>query len=248
MTIPLEPGSGARRGLHRVVVRDLGLRIVRGELGAGTTLPTEADLSVELGVSRTVVREAIKVLAAKGLVESRPKTGTRTLGRAHWRLVDPEVLAWQVEVGPDPAFLADLVEIRDFIEPRAAEAAAERATPEERAALLQLQADLESQVADPAASVRLDLAIHAAILRAAHNGLLAQVTGAVIAALGAGPLSAFRAASDPQTANRAHRCVVEAIGRSDPAGARRSMESLIASAAHGVAHVTVDTSPIGRNT
>ena len=248
MTISLVPGFGDRRGLHRIVVRSLGLRIVRGELGAGTTLPTEADLSVQLGVSRTVVREAIKVLAAKGLVESRPKTGTRSLGRAHWRLVDPEVLAWQVEVGPDPAFLADLVEIRDFIEPRAAEAAAERATPGERAGLLQLQAELEAEVADLAELVRLDLAIHAAILRAAHNGLLAQVTGAVIAALGAGPVSVFRSSGDRAAVNSAHRCVVEAIGRADPAEARRSMEALIASAAHGVGRVTVDASPSGRNT
>ena len=83
MTIPAAPGVRSRRGLHRVVVHHLGLRIVRGELGAGATLPTEADLSTELGVSRTVIREAIKVLAAKGLVETRPKTGMRALGRTH---------------------------------------------------------------------------------------------------------------------------------------------------------------------
>jgi DNA-binding FadR family transcriptional regulator len=83
MPIPSTPGVSSRRGLHRVVVHHLGLRIVRGELGAGATLPTEADLSTELGVSRTVIREAIKILAAKGLVESRPKTGTRALGRTN---------------------------------------------------------------------------------------------------------------------------------------------------------------------
>jgi len=139
--------------------------------------PREADLSTELGVSRTVVREAIKVLAAKGHVESRPRTGTRALGRGYWRLVDPEVLAWQMEAGPDPGFLADLVEVRDIIEPRAAEAAAERATLDERAALLRLQDEMEASAADPAAAMRIDLALHVGIVRAAHNGLLAQLTG-----------------------------------------------------------------------
>jgi DNA-binding FadR family transcriptional regulator len=83
MTIPAPSGTSSRRGLHRVVVEALGLRIVRGDLAAGQTLPPEDDLSAELGVSRTVVREAIMVLAAKGLVESRPRVGTRALARAH---------------------------------------------------------------------------------------------------------------------------------------------------------------------
>jgi DNA-binding FadR family transcriptional regulator len=125
MTIPSAPGFGARRGLHRVVVDDLGLRVVRGDLGSGATFPTEADLSTRLGV-----------------------------------------LTWQVEAGPGPV-----------------------------------------------ASMRLDLALHAAILRATHKGLLAAMTRAVIAALGAGPVSAFRASAGPESTNRAHRLVVEAIGR-----------------------------------
>jgi DNA-binding FadR family transcriptional regulator len=240
-------GSGARRGLHRIVVRDLGMRIVRGQLGEGATLPPEADLSTELGVSRTVVREAIKVLAAKGLVESRPRTGTRALGRGRWRLVDPEVLAWQMEAGPDPGFFADLVEIRDIIEPRAAEAAAERATPEERAALLQLQDEMEAAAADPAAAIRIDLALHAGIVGAAHNGLLAQLTGAVIEALETGPATALPDARDPQAANRAHRGVVEAIGHADAAGAREAMEALIASTAHEGGRSSVGRLPTGRN-
>jgi GntR family galactonate operon transcriptional repressor len=247
MTIPSAPGVSSRRGLHRVVVHHLGLRIVRGELGAGATLPTEADLSTELGVSRTVIREAIKVLAAKGLVESRPKTGTRALGRTHWSLVDPDVLAWQVQVGPDPAFFADLVEVRDFIEPRAAEIAAERATPEERATLMRLQEEMEAADVDAAASMRVDLALHAAILRATHNGLLAQMTEAIITALGASLVSAFRASGGPESTNRAHRLVVEAIGRGDPAGARESMEALIASTAREAGRVITATDVDGRS-
>ncbi len=238
MTIPAASGSGVRRGLHRVVVDELGLRIVGGDLGPGQTLPPEADLSAALGVSRTVVREAIKVLAAKGLVESRPKVGTRALPRASWSLIDPDVLAWQVQAGPDPAFVADLVEVRDFIEPRAAEIAATRATPEERAALVGLQEELEAAGETPA-SIRIDLALHAAILRATHNGLLAQMTGAIIAALDAGPVGQVQAPGGPVPLNHAHRLVVEAIGRADPAGARDAMEALIASTAVGSAGLAV---------
>ena len=247
MTIPPAPGTSSRRGLHRVVVDDLGLRIVRGELGAGVALPTEADLSAELGVSRTVVREAIKVLAAKGLVESRPKTGTRAMARDHWNLIDPDVLAWQVQAGPAPAFFDDLVEVRDFIEPRAAQIAADRATLEERAGLLRLQEEMEASAADSTAVLRVDLALHTAILRATHNGLLAQMTGAILTALGSGPVSAFRAPGAPESTNRAHRRVVEAISRADGVGARESMEALIASNAGASGHGTDGRSATGRN-
>src|SRR5438046_5262201 len=124
-----------RRGLHGAVVHDIGLRIVQGELEAGDPLPTEDELSGELSVSRTVLREAIKVLAAKRLVESRPKTGTRVRQRAEWNLLDPDVLAWQLEAGPSPQFLEDTVELRAIIEPAAARLPAEPATDEQIADL-----------------------------------------------------------------------------------------------------------------
>jgi DNA-binding FadR family transcriptional regulator len=152
-----------------------------------------------------------------------------------------------MEAGPDPGFFADLVEIRDIIEPRAAEAAAERATPEERAALLQLQDEMEAAAADPAVAIRIDLALHAGIVGAAHNGLLAQLTGAVIEALETGPATALPDARDPQAANRAHRGVVEAIGHADAAGAREAMEALIASTAHEGGRSSVGRLPTGRN-
>jgi DNA-binding FadR family transcriptional regulator len=84
-----------------------------------------------LGVSRTVVREATKVLAAKGMVESRSKRGTVILPRSEWRLLDPDVLAWLTETGLDPEFLRSMFEVRKIIEPAAARLAAERATPAE---------------------------------------------------------------------------------------------------------------------
>src|ERR687885_155517 len=123
-----------RRGLHGAVVHEIGVRIVRGELEPGDTLP-ENGLLDEPGVSRTVLREAIKVLAAKRLVESRPKTGTRVRPRRDWNLLDPDVLAWQIEAGPDADFLGQALELRRMIEPAAARLAAERATDGQIAAL-----------------------------------------------------------------------------------------------------------------
>ena len=100
---------------------------------------------------------------------------------------------------------------------------------------------------DASTSTRVDLALHAAILRATHNGLLAQMTEAIITALGASPVSAFRASGRPESTNRAHRLAVEAIGRADPAGARESMEALIATTAREAGRVITATDVDGRS-
>src|SRR4026207_2281428 len=97
-----------RRGLHGQLVHDIGTRILRGELRPGDPLPTETGTEAVPGVSRTVLRETIKVLAAKGLVVSRPKTGTQVRDRAFWNLMDPDVLAWRLEADPGDAFYIDL--------------------------------------------------------------------------------------------------------------------------------------------
>src|SRR6266480_6010336 len=89
------------RSLHDRVVHAIGRKILGGELPPGALLPAEP----ELGASRTVLREAIKVLAAKGLVEARPKTGTRVRPRDAWNLLDPDVLAWQQGGGSSPSLL-----------------------------------------------------------------------------------------------------------------------------------------------
>src|SRR5690349_8565847 len=124
-----------RRGLHGAVVHEIGVRIVDGQLKPGETLPDNGFVG-EAEVSRTVVREAIKVLAAKGLVESRPKVGTRVRPRRDWNLLDPDVLAWRYEAGPDEGFLEEISEVRGVIEPAAAALAAERSTADEAAAIL----------------------------------------------------------------------------------------------------------------
>src|SRR6266511_2077717 len=132
-----------RRGLHGAVVHEIGVRILRGELKPGDALPDNG-LVDEPAVSRTVVREAVKVLAAKRLVESKPKTGTRVRPRRDWNLLDPDVLAWQLEAGLDRRFLEDALELRRLIEPQAARLAAERATEDQVAVLALAHEQMEA--------------------------------------------------------------------------------------------------------
>ena len=119
-----------KESLHDKVVRHLALRILKGGL---TTLPNEADLGRELRVSRSILRESIKVLAAKGLLEVGPKTGTRVRPRKDWNLLDPQLLEWISEIGIEEHFFENLSELRSILEPKVAELAALRATERSRA-------------------------------------------------------------------------------------------------------------------
>jgi DNA-binding FadR family transcriptional regulator len=118
------------RGQHGRVVHTLGQRIAGGTLAPGDLLPTEEELVGELGVGRSVLREAMKVLAGKGLVESRTRAGTRVRPRERWHLMDPDVLGWRYENAPALADLNDLAGLRIALEPGAARLAAENAGPE----------------------------------------------------------------------------------------------------------------------
>jgi DNA-binding FadR family transcriptional regulator len=120
-----------RRTLPEQVVDELGQRIVRGDFAASGGLPTEPELSAELGISRNVLREAMKVLASKGLVEVRPKIGTRVRTQEDWNVLDPDVLAWFSIDGSELRNAHDFVEFRRIIEPKASYLAALRATEKE---------------------------------------------------------------------------------------------------------------------
>src|SRR5215210_3374811 len=113
-------GRTRKRNLFATVVEELGIRIVRGDLKPNEAFPNEADLGRELGASRSVIREAVKSLAARGLIESRTRTGIRVLAPMHWNLLDPQVLSWRFSSMPTERFYAELFEIRLMIEPEAA--------------------------------------------------------------------------------------------------------------------------------
>ena len=137
-----------RRGLHGEVVHTIGLQIVNGDLQPGDALPPEDDLTSDLSVSRTVLREAVRVLAAKGLVEARPKTGTRVRERGEWNILDPDVLSWRTEASDDHKLYEETTEIRLAIEPLAARLAATRATDEEVAGIMEAYAGMAAGLDD----------------------------------------------------------------------------------------------------
>jgi DNA-binding FadR family transcriptional regulator len=225
-----ELGITTRPRVHRDVVDTLARRILSGSIQPGEGLPNTQELSAELGVSRSALREAIKVLGAKGMLEVRPRTGTRVLPRSSWNLMDPELLGW---CGPalDADFVRSLLECRHLIEPGAAAFAAQRATEAQLATIEAALGQMASAMTLDA-RVQADLDFHVAVLRASGNLFLAQWGLAVSSVL----LAAFRlstgASSSYDAAFSAHRNVVEAIRQHDPSEADRSMRLVLSTMAH----------------
>lgn len=215
-----------RRGAHGETVYEIGRRIVSGELQPGDLLP-EGELIANLAISRTVLREAIKVLGAKGLVEARPRVGTRVSTRRHWRLMDPDVLAWQAEFGLDELFLRNLAEVRSLIEPGAARLAAERATEEEIAILDKAYKQMEAHVFNSEAYIAADMQFHFVILAACRNEILEQMSSAIGEALEISRLVTVELPGSPEAHLPLHEAVVEAIRRRDADAAENTMGNLI---------------------
>jgi DNA-binding FadR family transcriptional regulator len=212
--------------LHEHVVDDLGMRIVRGEFAAGDTLPVEDALVTQLGVSRTVVREAVKVLAQKNLLQVRTRTGTRVCPASDWNQLDPDILRWRFTGAFDPKLVEDLVDLRRIIEPAAAELAASRATP----AMLQALQDTFNEMSDDSqldAHIAADIRFHLGILEAAGNDLLRglrhSIEGALTFAIGLSTHSK----SDGLSSLALHGDVLRAIVARQPAVARAAMNLLV---------------------
>jgi DNA-binding FadR family transcriptional regulator len=165
-------GLFTNRGLHDQVVNELGLRIVRDEFGNKGLLPTEPELVAEFGVSRNALREAVKVLVGKGLLEVRPKTGTRIRPKNEWNLLDRAVLDWHASSKLKARHSFELVEFRLIVEPRASFLAAKRATKPERLAILEACSRLEDCVSHPDDIPETDIVFHNLIHLASQNPLL----------------------------------------------------------------------------
>jgi len=165
--------------LREQVLHAIGIRIISGELQPGDVLPKEDTLSKEYGVSRTVIREAVKGLAARGLVESRPKVGTIIKPRSDWQMLDPAVLEWVAASEQNGEFMYHLAEVRQAIEPATAELAARNATPEDVARMREAYAHLEQVIENQDAWAVADLEYHESIVAAAHNEFLAYIIRAL---------------------------------------------------------------------
>lgn len=224
-----------RSGLQEQLVRRLGLRIVRGDIQPGDVLPPEGTLGAEFEVSRNVVREAIRALAAKGLLRGRPRTGTQILPRSRWNLLDDDVLAWQYELGHDASFLQNVCEVRRAIEPLAAGLTAARASEQHIADLVDSYRRMKETVADDEAYIDADLSFHTAILAGSGNELLEQVGRSFKFALRASREVTVTVPDSSAAALPLHLRVLEAVRDRDSEGAERAMRVLLQRAAEDIA-------------
>ena len=217
----------AVRSLHNQVIHELGRLIVSGELAPGEGLPREELLAERMNVSRTALREAMKVLSAKGLIESRQKTGTRVRDTIHWNQLDADVLAWRCASMPTEDFVEKLVEMREIIEPAAAAAAARRRTAEQ---LDHLAAAYEAMAASANLDewTEADLAYHEAMLRATNNELMVSLFSVVETALGTYFVLSARTAANFKYSLPHHKKVLDAIRRRQPEVARQAMTKMVA--------------------
>jgi GntR family galactonate operon transcriptional repressor len=221
---PVGIGSGRKRNLFAQVVEELGSRIVRGHLNPQEQFPKEADLERELGVSRSVIREAVKALAAKGLLESRTRTGIRALPPVNWNLLDGDVLNWRYSAMPPVEFFAELFEVRRMIEPEAAALAAERAT---KADIAEIEAAFQAmQEASDAnlPGIEADLRFHRGILAAGRNALLLQMGNLISVGLSISHRFSHEAFV---IFLPLHRAVMDAIKQGDGDRARAAMQRLL---------------------
>lgn len=236
MTGEIATRGGYRgRGLHGSMVELLGQRIVAGEPPPGEALPQEPALAMEYDVSRTVVREALRVLAAKGLVDARPMRGTRVRPRSEWRLLDADLLRWALESEGHTSLLGHLFDIRQMVEPTAARLAAERTRPGQHEELMAALQALVDGSGDLSSYVDADLVLHDLILRLSGNPLLPELITPIAAALRLGrrvqATGAGRAARPLSDSIAPHRAIVEAIVAADPAAAEAAMRIVVESAA-----------------
>lgn len=229
------------KGFHGHVMADLGRGIVSGAIPEDSILPRDAELQDRYGVSRTVLREALKTLAAKGLVQPKAKIGTRVLSRQDWNLFDPDILQWHCDTGAVSArFLFSLQEMRLALEPEAAALAALRRSNEQLAAMFSRIDEMGARQVTGEDFVQADLRLHVAVADASGNPFMRAINSLIEVAL----VTTFTVSSPIPNTDRhrenvaRHRAIVEAIGQRDPDAARHAMRRVIQEGIDRVASVT----------
>jgi DNA-binding FadR family transcriptional regulator len=221
-------GAYVERNVYAYIAHKVGSEIVAGDFPPGTLLPNEAEMRSRFAVSRTALREAYSVLAAKGLILPRPKIGTRVRPKADWNMLDPEVLTWHLEAVPNEEFISELYTLRHMIEPAAAALAAvapSQATIEQIGAAF---ADMVRCKDGEGDLISADLRYHLGILNATGNHFLGAFGSLIYAAL----FSTFKlswegAARIRDERLQQHGAVFEAIRDKKPELARKRMDALL---------------------
>jgi DNA-binding FadR family transcriptional regulator len=213
--------------IHLRVAEQLGVAIVSGRHAPGKILLNEVEASEKLRVSRPAYREAMRMLAAKGLVRSRTKTGTCVQPRTSWHLLDPDVLAWMFHDEPDPGFVTQLFELRAIIEPAASALAAERRTAVQLQRLQQALEGMERNGLDTAEGRAADQAFHAEILTATGNEALMGLINSISASIRWTTMFKFRNSRKVRDSMPDHRRLYAAIVKGNAEAARKASLELV---------------------
>ena len=221
----IERGGGQR--LRGSLAQQLAVRILTGELPEGHVFPGEVEYAAQLGISRSVLREAFRILTAKGLVDGRPKAGTRVRPRREWSLLDPDLLAWQFEAEPSLKFLRDLFELRLLVEPGAAALAAERRSKEQVERMRRALAIMARESLGTEAGRLADQHFHMSMLEATRNDAIVALASSIMAAIAWTTLYKQRKRALPRDPLPDHRAVFEAIAAADATRARTAMAELV---------------------
>ena len=233
---PKQPNDKRDRPKWHAVCDAVGRDIVEGRISPGKLLPIEADLARKLRVSRSSLREGLRALAAKGLVETRTRRGTIVQPKQCWDILDADVLAWMANAPPDQEFLMALLELRTSIEPVAARLAAQRASPRQ---VLEIEASYRAMAAslpdDLESCCQHDLDLHERIIAAAGNVFLARFAAVIRTALRASFRVSYNARESYENSLAEHWAVTDAIRKRLPAEAERAMRVLLKGTARDLA-------------
>ena len=222
-------GRPAARNFHTFVINEIGHGIVTGRFPVGSILASDAVMMETYGVSRTVLREALKTLEAKGLVEARPKVGTRVSPTSRWSLFDPQVLTWHFYAKPDQRFYESLFDVRRALETRAAGLAAQRRTAENIRVMKYWLHQMDIAEGNAEAHGLAGLEIHRAIAEGSGNSLLRSVTGIVELTLALALKSTSASGTRDYFAQslQAHTTLILAMERGDGSDAQSAVAAII---------------------
>lgn len=215
--------------VHHATVEALARRILEGEFQPGDHFPSEAVLRAEMNLSRSSLREAVRVLNTKGLVSSRPRAGTIVRPQEEWNMLDGDLLTWSMSGKPSAQLVLSLIEARQAIEPAAARLAAMRASEADIAPLEVAFADMEKFKAcgDFKSFNNADIDFHVALLRASGNVVFIQLANTIGAALAYSFRVTVANAREPGASLANHGEVISLIKARDANGARNAMHQLL---------------------
>ena len=218
------------QNLSQRMLQALGRSIISGEYNDDEPLPTEAELCEKFGVSRSAVREAIKMLLAKGMINSRPRQGIRILPENQWNIFDPDLLRWMLESNPTKALLTEFFQLRIAIEPESASLAARFGTPTQVAEIGKALDRMRLATPYSEESLQADIDLHVSILFASNNRFYIRLRDFIQTALRVSISHTAKMKADQESIIAEHDIVYQAIKNKDPVEARRCMTNLVADA------------------